>query len=362
MNGAAPATMPAPVRGSSDRVVLNPTTLAEAQKFAEIIAASDLCPQSMRGKPGDVLVAGLLGMEIGIPFITALQNVAVINGKPCLYGDVALAVCYASGLLVEIEENTGEKALAEGGRCRVLRRGAKVAVLHTFNGDDAARAGLIKKAGPWTQYPARMFQMRARAFSLRDAFPDVLKGIAIYEEQLDVVDTTATVSVDGMKPRAVGTPATAATPETAAAPATEATAAPKAKPASKAPAAKATEPAATAATQTAPAAEPDGEKRARPSSAERVPDPATSEVIGVVRSELDASTAKPFYRLHFTRGDGPELFSATTFSRSLHESAEALAGCLARAEFTAREKNGKTYLNLVALRPADDGGDAPAEG
>src|SRR3546814_15538068 len=41
------------------------------------------------------------------------------------------------------------------------------------------------KQGPWSQYPQRMRQMRARAWAMRDGFADVLKGIGIAEEVRD---------------------------------------------------------------------------------------------------------------------------------------------------------------------------------
>ena len=51
--------------------------------------------------------------------------------------------------------------------------------------EDAQKAGLQGKSGPWSQYPKRMRQMRARAFALRDVFPDVLRGMPIAEEVMD---------------------------------------------------------------------------------------------------------------------------------------------------------------------------------
>ncbi len=45
------------------------------------------------------------------------------------------------------------------------------------------RAGLSGKQGPWTQYPKRMMKLRARSYALRDVFPDVLKGMAIAQEE-----------------------------------------------------------------------------------------------------------------------------------------------------------------------------------
>jgi hypothetical protein len=50
---------------------------------------------------------------------------------------------------------------------------------------DAKRAGLLGKAGPWAQYPARMLALRARGFALRNAFADALRGLITAEEAQD---------------------------------------------------------------------------------------------------------------------------------------------------------------------------------
>jgi hypothetical protein len=75
---------------------------------------------------------------------------------------------------------------------------------------DAKRAGLWTKAGPWQTYPRRMLQMRARSFALRDAFPDVLKGLISVKEALDNhagADQMAPPMID-----AIAEPATSASP------------------------------------------------------------------------------------------------------------------------------------------------------
>jgi hypothetical protein len=66
--------------------------------------------------------------------------------------------------------------------CQVWRKGEDNPVTHRFSVADAKRANLWGKPGPWQQYPRRMLQMRARGFCLRDAFPDVLKGLYSREE------------------------------------------------------------------------------------------------------------------------------------------------------------------------------------
>src|SRR5206468_516947 len=51
---------------------------------------------------------------------------------------------------------------------------------------DAKKAKLWNKVGPWTEYPQRMLQMRARGFGARDGYPDVLRGLISAEEAADI--------------------------------------------------------------------------------------------------------------------------------------------------------------------------------
>ena len=82
--------------------------------------------------------------------------------------------------------------------CVAKRKGRKP-VTARFSVEDAKRAGLWGKQGPWSAYPKRMMQMRARGFALRDAFPDVLKGMITVEEAQDYPEEA--------KPRQVAKPA-----------------------------------------------------------------------------------------------------------------------------------------------------------
>src|SRR5271169_5043266 len=73
----------------------SPTTFAEALTFSEYLAKSDLAPKDFKDKPANVLIALQMGAELGLPPMAALQNIAVINGRPSLWGDAALAVVMA---------------------------------------------------------------------------------------------------------------------------------------------------------------------------------------------------------------------------------------------------------------------------
>ncbi|KVN25598.1 hypothetical protein WJ63_15830 [Burkholderia pyrrocinia] len=160
---------------------LSPRSLEEAMKFAGLLADSSIVPKDFIGKPGNVLVAIQWGMELGLKPMQAMQNIAVINGRPSLWGDALLALVLASSVCEYIHE------WEENGTAFIkCKRRGKPEDVQSFSDEDAKKAGLIGKQGPWAQYPQRMKKMRARAFALRDNFADVLKGIAVAEEVMDI--------------------------------------------------------------------------------------------------------------------------------------------------------------------------------
>jgi hypothetical protein len=160
---------------------LSPQTFDQALTFAGYLADSDMVPKDFKGKPGNCLVAIQWGMEIGLKPLQAMQNIAVINGRPSLWGDAVIALVRSSPVC-ELVIETQTETMAT---CRVKRRGEPEQE-RTFSMAEAKAAGLIGKQGPWTQYPKRMMQMRARAFAMRDVFPDVLKGLPVAEEVMDM--------------------------------------------------------------------------------------------------------------------------------------------------------------------------------
>ena len=159
---------------------LAPRDIKEALAFAEMLSKSNMVPKDFIGNPGNILVAVQWGMELGLQPMQAMQNIAVINGRPSLWGDSVIALVKASPTCEYIIEEVGD----DSATCRVKRRGEPEQE-RSFSTADAKAAGLLGKQGPWSQYRKRMLQMRARSWALRDVFPDVLRGIPIAEEVMD---------------------------------------------------------------------------------------------------------------------------------------------------------------------------------
>lgn len=167
-------------------------------RVSKMAAASGLVPEGM-DTPEKIAVAALQGMELGMSFMASVQNIAVINGRPHLWGDMPLGLVRKSGQLESIDESWTGEGKDRMAMCIVKRKGVAEPVGRTFTMEQADKAGLLSKDN-WKNYPDRMLQMRARSWALKDLFGDLLKGIAIaeYNEESEPVIT----EVEEVKPQA----------------------------------------------------------------------------------------------------------------------------------------------------------------
>lgn len=182
---------------------LMPQSLGEAREIAELIARSDFAPKDYKGRPDNVIVALQMGADLGLKPMQALQNIAVINGRPSIYGDAALAL--AMDVLERFHEGFegAENTDAFTAVCTSKRKGWPDETVTRFSIADAKKANLWGKAGPWTQYPKRMLQWRARGFNLRNVASDRLLGLVLVEEAQDYPTIEGTVVEDTTPPKAL---------------------------------------------------------------------------------------------------------------------------------------------------------------
>jgi hypothetical protein len=156
-------------------------------QLATKLASSDLIPKSFRGKPQDLFICWAMGYQVGLTPEQSQQCIAVINGKPAMWGDDMLALCMSHKDFDDIIETPIVKNDAIIGYTCVVKRRGRADKESIFTLDMAKKAGLLAKGGVWNQYPDRMLKLRARGFCLRDAFPDALKGIKPREEVEDYI-------------------------------------------------------------------------------------------------------------------------------------------------------------------------------
>jgi hypothetical protein len=212
-----------PMRMGSTGIDLQ--TFVDLWNFANVIATSGMAPKGITSREA-ITVAIQMGLEVGLPPMAALQNIAVINGRPSIWGDAQLGIVRTTGQLERYEEaetnNASDLVFRElcltddpqqkktlrlqlakaqashaknaddfGVTVFVQRRGYEP-VFGRFTVSDAKQAKLWGKEGPWTNYPPRMLKFRARSFALRDQFGDALKGLLSAEEAHDLPPTVVT--------------------------------------------------------------------------------------------------------------------------------------------------------------------------
>lgn len=177
-----------------------PSNIEEAYRMAVAIVGGRLAPDSYNNDPQKVMLGLMAAMEAGLPPLAGLRNIAIINGRPAMWGDSLMALVQSKNLITDYnEEQVGAHPNSNdlsvwpdefGVRVTIKRRGQEGAYVGEFTVGDAKRAKLWLNARrvPWIEYPLVMLKHRARAFALRTGFADALMGIAIREEIEDTFD------------------------------------------------------------------------------------------------------------------------------------------------------------------------------
>jgi hypothetical protein len=183
-------------------------SLEDAYRFAKAISASRLAPNSF-DTPEKILIALQIGAELGLKPMQSLQNIAVVNGRPSVYGKALPGVVLPTGLMEVFEEWIEGEGDNQVARCKLKRKGMNERV-DSFSVADAKKAGLWGKSGPWSSYPREMLKYRARSRGFNALFADVLCGLHVYEDIQDIPperrdDTPPPVQEDPLLKQVSGT-------------------------------------------------------------------------------------------------------------------------------------------------------------
>lgn len=158
---------------------LEPTSLMEAYKLAEVISKTGICGTT---SAADVLVRLLHGRELGLTAMQAISGVYVVNSKPGVYAEVLEALCIQHPDCEKWEWIERSDTRAE---LLIGRRNRKEQTI-VWTLDDAKRAQLLKEDSNWMKYPRRMLAARCRSEGAGLMFPDATRGMKAREELEDM--------------------------------------------------------------------------------------------------------------------------------------------------------------------------------
>ena len=127
-------------------------------------------------------------------------NTSVIQGKPALLSDTLVGICYQYGLVrrLSVVESTATHCTVEA-----ERNDEPVGEVHrfTFTWEMARRMNLVR--ANWNKQPANMLKKRARAFIVREVFPEAVSGLYTIDEMADHSNLSEN-EIDQLQARSTG--------------------------------------------------------------------------------------------------------------------------------------------------------------
>ena len=142
----------------------------------------------------DLLLIGLSGHALGLPFASSLRHLSLINGALCTSAELMRAKLHEFGYGYRIETN------ADSARVTVWHRSRPAETNNaTYSMAEAKQAELIKAGGGWTKNPQDMLVARATARAVRRFAPEVMDKTYLQEELLERTSMAQVSSVVGAR-------------------------------------------------------------------------------------------------------------------------------------------------------------------
>lgn len=159
-------------------IAIYQASVPDRMRYAEALSGSSLLPRDYVGKPANVLLAIEYGAALGIPPMTAIQGVHIINGKPTASAGLIGALVRKAGHRLRV---TGDDRHAV---CEIVRADDPDFTFRSEWTWDRAVAAKLTGKDTWKAYPAAMLKARAITECARDACPEALAGVAYTPEEL----------------------------------------------------------------------------------------------------------------------------------------------------------------------------------
>ena len=165
-------------------------TVADRIEWARALAPSAMLPAQYRGHPENLLYAAEYADAVGVPRITILTSIFVIDGKPAAQADLIQSLVRRAGhkLRVRVAEDSSSVTAT-----LIRADDPDYEFTSTWTLERAATAGLAK-GNNWTKYPVAMMSARAITEVSRQGAAEALLGIRYTPEELgaEVIDEEGT--------------------------------------------------------------------------------------------------------------------------------------------------------------------------
>lgn len=163
----------------SGEIVQAAPTLPAKMEYARALAASNLLPPQYRDKPQNLLYAMEYADMLGVPPMTAVTGIHVINGQPSGSASLIASLVRRAGHKLRTER------IQDGARTTIIRKDdPEFPHVVEFTMADAKLAGLLSNDN-WRKRPAVMCEWRSITACARLACSEVLFGIAYTPDEIE---------------------------------------------------------------------------------------------------------------------------------------------------------------------------------
>lgn len=133
-------------------------------------------PDKSLKNASQAVVKILAGREIGLPAVQSMSHLYVVDGKVALEAAAIDVLIHKAGFSYKVRQLDDRACSLE------FFKADESLGVSTFSMEDATKAGLTNKGGPWKQYPRNMLRSRALANGARWFCGAALGGVYTREE------------------------------------------------------------------------------------------------------------------------------------------------------------------------------------
>lgn len=148
---------------------------AVMKMMAQTFIDAKAFPQDVQNVP-QAMVRLQAGHELGLMPIESLKYIALINGRPSLWGDKAIEMVVSAGHRIEWGKCDDQAAT-----CKITRKDTGACMEATYTMKQAIERGLTAKGGSWKTAPENMLKFKAFHMIAKFIVPDALHGASIAE-------------------------------------------------------------------------------------------------------------------------------------------------------------------------------------
>lgn len=171
---------------SNELTLFEGESLGRLYKACETLSKSKMIPVALQGKQDDIFAILVMGSELGIKPMQALNNINVIQGKPTVSPQLMIAMIRGKlpDAVIDVKSDHQKKEV----KCKTARSKSDLEAglffESTWTLEKAERMGLTMKDN-YKKQAETMLRWRAVAESCRITFPDLIMGLYIPEEFQD---------------------------------------------------------------------------------------------------------------------------------------------------------------------------------